>query len=213
MKKIVDGIVNKERYAQAKPKIVWILKEGNVDPKDVNDERNICAEFDEDGHKENALAIPTFRKMIYATYGIFNPTTEWKEVPYANAEAYDVVKDIAYININKYPAGSQSNWNDIKQAYNENKEELIQQIASINPDIIIFGNTLQYFETEDLAKIGWNISDDKKQYVGDTHNTAFYIVSSSKLCIHAYHPAYPKISDKIYWEEIKKAFEIWEKSK
>ena len=29
--------------------------------------------------------------MIYATYGILNPTVEWENIPYANQEAYEAV--------------------------------------------------------------------------------------------------------------------------
>jgi hypothetical protein len=101
MKEIKDGIIDKVEYDKSSVKILWILKEGNVAEGDINKQRDICEEFRSDSHKKNALAIPTFRKMIYATYGILNPDVKWQDVPFANEEAYDVVKQIAYININK----------------------------------------------------------------------------------------------------------------
>jgi len=89
-------------------KILWILKEANVSQDDKEKEIDICEGFREDWHIKNALSLPTFRKMIYATYGIIKPSVEWQDVPFANKETYNVIKQIAYININKYPANSSS---------------------------------------------------------------------------------------------------------
>ena len=213
MKKIIDGKVEPEKYDNSSIRILWVLKEANVSPDDVEKEIDICEGFRSDWHIKNALSVPTFRRMIYATYGILNPQIEWVNVPFANAEAYGVIKQVAYININKYPAGSKSTYSAIKNAYNINKDEILGQIKYLNPDIIIFGNTLQYFEPIDLKSIGWDILESNKQYVEDTFNTAFYLVSKDKLCINAYHPSYPRITDKIYWYEIKKAVEIWDNMK
>jgi hypothetical protein len=210
MGKILDGIIDEDKYKKSPIKILWVLKEGNVAEGDKNKQRDIREEFREDGHKKNALSIPTFRKMIYATYGILHSDKDWSDVPFANEEAYEVVKQIAYININKYPAAATSNYNDIKKAYNDNKLELLKQISRIDPDVIVFGNTLYYFDFEDLGEIGWTITDRK--YADEkTKYTAFYEISSSKLCINAYHPAYTKISNEVYWDEIRKAYRIWKK--
>lgn len=152
--------------------------------------------------------------MIYATYGILNPTIEWKNIPFANQEAYEVVQKIAYININKFPANSSSKDLEIKKIYEENKDELLNQIEDLKPNIIIFGNTLKYFEYDDLAKINWSILETEKKYADDsTNNTTYYIISDDKLCINAYHPSYPKIADKTYWEEIRKTFNHWKSNK
>ena len=164
MNKIIDGKIDETQYDDSPLKVLWILKEANVSPEDKEKEEiDLCAAFRENWHIKNALSIPTFRKMIYATYGIFYPEVEWKNVPYANEEAYEVVKKIAYININKYPADSSSNDWKIKEAYNQNREELLDQIENLKPNIIIFGNTLKYFEYDDLARIGWPISEAEKK--------------------------------------------------
>ncbi|HQL71113.1 MAG TPA: hypothetical protein PLA77_09790, partial [Bacteroidales bacterium] len=114
MKKIKDGIVDLEKYNQAKYKILWILKEGNVDENDKEIERDICDEFRNNKHKENACAIPTFRKVIYASFGILYPEISWREIPSANSDGYEIIKEIAYINLNKYPGGNFSNKNTIE---------------------------------------------------------------------------------------------------
>lgn len=214
MKKIIDGKINHIEYDKASCKILWILKEANISEEDKEKEIDLCEGFRNNWHKKNALSVPTFRKMIYATYGILNPTIEWKNVPFANQEAYEVVQKIAYININKLPANSSSKDLEIKKIYEENKDELLNQIEDLKPNIIIFGNTLKYFEYDDLAKINWGILETEKKYADDsTNNTTYYIISDDKLCINAYHPSYPKIADKTYWEEIRKIFNQWKSNK
>lgn len=210
MKKIKDGIVDLKKYESSKHKILWILKEGNVSKKDHDKDRDLCEEIRTDQHKHLAMKIPTFRKMIYATYGILFPEVEWSEGPNAT-ELYDVLKYIAYINLNKFPGGGISNYDNIKQAYIKNKDEILSQIEKYNPNIIIFGNTLRFFETEDLKKIGWSVSDINKNYVDENKVTSFYIISSMRLCINTVHPSYPKISNRKYWFDIKSAVDIWTK--
>ena len=214
MKEIIDGKINDIEYDNASCKILWILKEANISAEDKEKEIDVCEGFRNDWHKKNALSVPTFRKMIYATYGILNPTVEWENIPYANQEAYEVVQQIAYININKLPADSSSDDWKIKKAYNVGKDKLLKQIEDLNPNIIIFGNTLKFFEFEDLSKIGWNILNTEKKYADDsTYNTAYYTISSNKLCINAYHPSYPKIADKTYWNEIRQTYINWKSNK
>lgn len=205
MTNIKDGIIDSEKYEAASVKILVVLKEANVAPEDANKEIDMTAGFREDWHKKNALSVPTFRKLIYATYGILNPDVEWSDVPYANDEAYEAIKQIAYININKKPAGAVSNYSDIKASYMENRDVLVQQIKEIDPDIILFGNTLQYFEYKDLQKAGWDYEHLEKRYVSDTQNTVYYQLPQNKLIINAYHPSYTRVGDKLYWEEIKVA--------
>jgi hypothetical protein len=122
MAKIIDGIINKELYEKAKYKILWILKEGNVDKEDPDEERNLCDEINDivedtgvEQHRKNARAIPTFRKVIYASYGILYPEVSWLDIPFADEGAYDVFKEIAYININKEPGGHVSDNDKIKE--------------------------------------------------------------------------------------------------
>lgn len=215
MIKIIDGIINPTLYENSKYKIMWILKEGNVSPDERENEINLLTGFSSGHHKitNNALSVPTFRKMIYATYGILNPDIEWTDVPFANADAYEAIQQVAYININKYPAGAVSNYAGIKKAYRENKQVLLKQIKDCNPNIIIFGGTWSYFETEDMKSIGWDISLSEKKYVDEAHmatTTTYFTVSPTKICINAYHPAYPRIADKAYWSEIKTAVKKWE---
>ncbi len=213
MKKIEDGIICEDEYKDSNLKILWILKEGNVAEADEDIKRDICEEIRNEYHLKNALSIPTFRKMIYATYGILHSDVEWNNVPYANElNAYNVLKKVAYININKMPGKGTAIYSVIKDAYEENEELLISQIKEFNPNIIIFGNTLHFFNNEKLQSIGWNYLNTTKMcydYNNESKSTAFYLMSNDRLIINAYHPAYPRISNYQYWLEIKTAVHIW----
>jgi len=214
MKKILDGIVDIDKYNTAKYKVLWILKEGNVDPADKDIDRDIRLEILKNQHKENACAIPTFRKIIYSTYGILYPDIDWLDIPPANKDSYEILKKIAYININKFPGDSVSSDALIRDSYRKNKTELLSQISDIAPNIIIFGGTSQYFPEEDLQTIGWDATQTSRFVVKDPESDneiTCYSNSKKKLIICAYHPAYFGISDFDYYSVIREAVIVWEK--
>lgn len=205
---IRDGIINYEKYNNSPVKILLILKEGNVDENDKQKNRDLRNEIFEDGHLENALNIPTFRKIIYSVYQIYHPETEWSEIPFANEnEAYDVLKSIAYININKLPGSNISSDEEIETIFIKNKDALLEQIQLINPEVIICGNTLKYMR-DALMEIGWNTTIENKEFIDD--NTDAYITKGKGVIINAWHPAYWKISDKNYTKGIFDAYKFYQ---
>lgn len=212
--KIKDGIVCSSFYNKARYKILWVLKEGNVDKADKNCERDICNEFLIDQHKKDACAIPTFRKIIYSTYGILNPEISWMNIPLANKEAYEVIKEIAYININKEPGGAVSDNTEIRKIYERDRTKILEQIEQISPQIILFGGTEQFFSEEDLESIDWP-SNTKDRFTakaeGSDYKVICYARSKNRLIVCPTHPAYFKISDKDYCTSIHNAVRQWEK--
>ncbi len=211
IKPIPDGIVNLNEYTNAKYKILWILKESNDLNENsegggwcLNEQLNKLTSWNE---KKGAGDI-TIQRMIYASYGILTNFIKWKDMPsiYVD-EVFNSLKKIAYINVKKIPGGSKANYSQIEEAYENYKHILLKQINVYDPDIIITGNTLQYF-FNDL-----NINHKDKKYVDiNTRNTTFY-TSDKRLYIHAYHPAYFTIKEETYCNEIISAVENWEKSR
>lgn len=130
--------------------------------------------------------------------------TEYYNIPDINEkEVYSVGEQIAYINIKKTVGGLSSNYNVIQESYNENEKLLMKQIEVYNPNIIIFGNTLNFFNKSKLKEIGWDIQGCEMEYAdNNTKNTNCYFVSPDRLCIHAYHPSYWVLSNKTYCSEI-----------
>ncbi len=209
MQEIKDGIINNELYKNSFPKVLWILKEGNVSEKDKNMKRDICDEINNGQHISNALSIPTFRKMIYATYSIFKPDIDWADIPLANNRAtYDIFRQVGYINVNKLPGNATSVYQIMKHAYLKYEKLLINQIIEMNPNIIILGGTLKFFTYEACEEIGFDIRKVEKQ-ISLNGTASYYKISKDKLLINAFHPAYFRVSDKEYIEGIRSAVENW----
>lgn len=183
---ITDGIIDVEKYLNAKYKILWILKE----PYD---------EFDDDGkpygggwgldeairtkhsiHEFNS-GRQTFKPMIYTSFGILNSFCLWDDMDDIEKDPtmLDALKSIAYINVKKLPGFRTSNRKVIEYAYQQHKEILLKQIEYYNPDIIIGGSTLYNFY-RDL-----NITKDDFQ----RNDSVNYLIRDNKIFIDAYHPA------------------------
>ena len=207
---VVDGIINFEKYAEATTKILWVLKEPNssVSNWTYQDFLSVNDIESKVGKSNDTLIHSMFKNVFYATYGLkFNE--EYSKLPYVTEkEVYQIGEEIAYINIKKTGGGSESIEKEIEQAYKDNEDLLLKQIKEYNPNIIIFGNTLKYFNWDKLKEIGWDLFDKKQIVNEETNNTHFYPVSKDKLCIHPYHPA-ARLKRDVYCSEIIKAGMHW----
>ena len=151
---IFDGIGDENEFRNAKLKIMWILKEPYDDFDEVGDpigggwdKRKDLRSKDETNYFRRDQK--TFDTIIYTAYCILNDFILFSD-PKVNFIRDDpsmiqTLKKIAYININKLPAGTITSANKLQEIYEKCKDVLFKQIEFINPDIIIGGNTLQYF--------------------------------------------------------------------
>jgi len=115
---IADGVINPERYLKAKYRILWILKEANS--SDCGERWSIVDSYkNPEWLKDKALGNPTLRRIIYASYGILRSNGKsWKEFPFANkSECYDVLQEIALVNIKKAAGKSKADDAEIRDAY------------------------------------------------------------------------------------------------
>lgn len=202
---ISDGIINIDCYLSAKYKILWILKESN----DLNDNNegggwSLTESINKLTQWENQPQTGriTFQRIIYSTYGLLNDFVLWKNMPHIrNNEVFEVIKKIAYVNVKKIPGHTSSNPHEIEQAYFANRDLLKRQINLYNPDIIIAGNTLQFFFNDLKIPIDNKVSNGK---------TAYY-PSRERLYIHAYHPSVRgrTISEEDYCNDIILAGKVW----
>lgn len=207
---IVDGIINSDNYAEAKTRILWVLKEPYSDKNDWSYQDYLSKDTIKSkiGKEDDTLSYEIFRRILYTSYGLINKI-EYSCVPLAEEKSvYSIGEEIAYINIKKTGGGAQSDDNEIQKFYNNNEDLLLTQIKEYDPHIIIFGNTLKYFNLEKLNEIGWDLSD--KQILNkETNNTHFYPISKDKLCINAYHPSYWSVTREVYCTEILNAGLQW----
>lgn len=207
---ITDGVIDVEKYTNAKYKILWILKEpyddfdengepeeGGWDLKEVISGKQTISSF--------GKARKTFKNITYATWGILNDFCAWGDMPDLdeNPEMLESLKSIGYINVKKLPGKTSSYDGTIKAAYDSDKEVLLKQIQDYNPDIIIGGYTLHHF----FADLGISANDMIK------NNSVDYTIKGNSLFIHAYHPAQREgstgVSEEEYCNDIVQTVKIW----
>jgi hypothetical protein len=202
-KPITDGIINIEYYLRAKYKILWILREpvdkwrknrkGQIQNGGLNLVREIYAPMKINEINKKLVA----RRVMKATYKILPKSHN----------ALRAFKSIAYINIKKIPGLSKGhNPKEIQQAYDDYNELLKYQIETYAPDIVICGNTLQYFSDENYF-----IKQNRVELFSTPKGQICYYKLKERLYINIYHPA---VRDKNDWEKcvdgIVKAVSDWE---
>lgn len=204
---IYDGIVDISEYKNSDLKVLWILKEANSPDNYDWDMRDALLNLKNESGKGLKYGwANTFTPIVYTTYGIFNGQL-WQNIESfnENQSIIDVLRKVAYINVKKVPGNSISNWQEIKAYYDENKKALHEQIKIIKPNIIIFGNTLGFFDADFFELFG-----DLK--VNKENNSLHIYENNQYLLLHAYHPNNRNITQKEYCDSIIESVNEWKKS-
>ena len=181
---IYDGIYYKDAglYLNSKMRIMWVLKEPYDDEYEDGEP---CGGgwnyFDCFEPELSPWKIRTWKNMIYTTYGILNGQN-MIDMFYIEdkPEMADVLKQIACINLSKMPGHTTTDNSLLPQYYETWKDILLDQIKLYAPQVIVFGNTFQFFK-EDLFK-GSIITPKLIDGI-----TQLYIKDGIKY-IDAYHP-------------------------
>ncbi len=200
---VIDGIIEPEKYLKAKYRILWVLKEANSETVSWSYLENFK---NKEWLFQCGKSVPTLKRMIYTTYGILRDC-EWSEIPdSSNEESFEPLQEIAIINIKKIPGGSISESNEIQQAYYDNQELLKRQIETYNPNVVIFGNTLQYFYKSDFDGLEEAVKENTE------YGNAFYNTENI-LYIHTWHPAVRGrgFTDKEYVMDIVNIVKNWKR--
>lgn len=177
LKIIEDGIIDKAEWDKAKIKVLIVLKEsyGGL---------NIAKKGEPPNY---SYSIPQYINHWGATGHTFKPVGRWlKALNNCNGNDIDkCIKASAIIDvINVYGENRHTSNARLKEFFNdERKKEIEKQIADINPDVIIFGNTYWLFKDayglEDLNK------DNK--YVGKINKKDS--IFNGKVIYNGYHPS------------------------
>ncbi len=160
---IYDGVADAVAYLDAKPRLMWILKEPY---DDWDDDESPCGggwTFFRDVAKGKTLAQvananPALRNVAYASRAILGGIGSYAELPWivdAPADYERSLRSIAFVNVGKMPAGRTTSEERLAACYAQWKDVLFEQIDLYDPDILVFGNTLQCFEPDmglDLSK-------------------------------------------------------------
>lgn len=182
---VPDGIYDIEKYLCSSPKIMWILKE----PYDDTDKNgNPCGggwflndAFDNDDAWKN----PTWQPIIYIQHGI-KYKCHWNDMDWIRNDKLmvDRLKEIAYINVSKMPALTQSDDNQVQGNFESYwKDIIIMQIQEYQPEVIICGNT--YWMIKDIFN---SIFVSEHKIVEENIHILNIIKTSKFTILDVYHP-------------------------
>lgn len=195
---IKDGVCSIDGYLKSHPKTMWVLKEPVdeiVDGKPSGGGWSITKACIGDKEKyKNNMAVPSWRKIVYVmycylhglkTHNMVNVREQW--------DLANVLENIAYINVSKMPGMSTSQTTDLWKCYDDWRPILQKQLELYDPDLIVFGNTFKYFES-DFKKKGL----ERLGIIGGFN----CFKKDNCLLIAAYHPGYFGITTEKYVDGI-----------
>ena len=195
---ITDGIVDCEAYHAASIRLMWILKEPYCDKKGGGGGWSMREGLSVRAMGEKRDSQSTWQPIIYTSWGILNGFTSYEQMPKISEQPSmnAVLRSIAFVNVQKLPAGTRTNNTDIKKAFRMNQELLVQQIETYRPHIVIGGNTLHLFKTA----LGIQ-AHEELPYGHFTKNGILYL--------NTMHPAQTKVSRATYVNQVIQRAKEW----
>lgn len=142
---IYDGIGNIEEYLLSKPRIACILKEpydeivnGQAQGGDWSIVRDCFMK------KDQNWPILTWQRIIYTVYALRN-NLKYTEIDYIRDDHSigEVLRSIAWINLNKMPAQKQSDQTYIENFKKYWKDIVKEQLRIYSPNVILCGNVFE----------------------------------------------------------------------
>ncbi len=129
-----DGILDEQKYKNAKIKILWILKQEYYDSGAL--ENTYVDRIKKCVSDEKVASSSTWRRMSYVSYGLLSGKREFNTLPDANICA-DNFLETAVIEVNKELGNSNSPDQVILDGFNRYKDLIILQLGTYKPDVII----------------------------------------------------------------------------
>ncbi len=180
---VLDGAVDVERYVNAKPRILWILREPNGGgPWDLREYfRSTLFTYN---RWQSTAGV-----MIRVSHGLINGRKAWGVWANDARAIADCLRDVAIINVNKRGGDSRVNWGQLYQASLDLGELLCQQVDALCPQIVILGGTWEILPNQLKTQLNdLDNSDVNWATLGDT------------VYVRAYHPNQMRISHEEYYK-------------
>jgi hypothetical protein len=181
-KPILDGITDIEQYLGSELKICWVLKEPYDGFKGKGGGFDLKKMLIRDLKEENHNFGRTWTPIGYVSYSLLNKFITYKQLQKIdkNIIMQSLLK-ISYINVGKMPAinYSTSPYKTVKDEYKIWAPILIWQLIKYDPDVIIFGGTMNFFQKD----LGLEDKNYKKA------KSSPYFKQNNKLFLNVYHPA------------------------
>lgn len=116
----------------------------------------------------------------------------------ATVGAVDLLKDIAYINVDKMPGCKSTSDEELAQAYEQWKDIVEEQIRLYDPQVICFANTMWLFKKD------WGIDENTEHEVVPLGNdkSMFVYNKDGRLYLDTYHPAQRVVKREDYVDSI-----------
>ena len=195
---MTDGVLNIEGYCKSEPRIMWILKQPY---DDINNGTpcgggwDVFGAFNNDDAHKNRTWVP----ITYSLYGIRNKL-QFDNMPDIREDKsmIDLLKDIAYINIDKMPGRTNTSYNESAKAYKHWRGIIDEQIRLYDPQVICFANTFWLFKED------WKITDGAEcETVSLTKGKSMLVYhKDGRLCLDTYHPAQHMLTRGVYVDAI-----------
>ena len=206
-----DGILCFEKYNNAKPRIMWVLKQ------------NIQYEYNDYAiqltqNMDRIASSPTWRRLAYVSHGIISGDRNFGNVKEVGTEKFgESLLATAIIEANKDLGDASSPDHVILAGFEKYRDLIFEQITAYNPDVIIVAMVGQ---NECLKPIVEEIykhftREDEYSICGHTQSNGADVAWScigDKVFLWAYHPSYIKdISDKDYFDTLVNAYDTAKK--
>lgn len=195
---LFDGIIDIEKYILAKYKILWILREpidswrtDKITGEKIIGGWNLTKDLYNNSNYDGICSNTTTRRELLIDNAILNDTKydlgeiyKYSKIISSTdkEKALSNFKSTAIINIKKIPGKKLSVEKEIRESFNKYKEILIEQMNLYNPDIVLCGNTLHYFEEDIDFRKGAKFPTGIKG-----HN---YFCLKNRIYINLYHPSH-----------------------
>lgn len=195
---ITDGVSCPERYIKAKHQIMCILKE----PYDYIKNKkmpsgggwsivNDCFKgYGTKGidPKNDVWKQQTWQPLIYFLYGLSNDL-HWENMHWIrdDKDMTKALQEIAYINVSKMPALSQSYYSAMVNNFRIWKPILYKQIEVYNPSVIVYHGSYEFFDNDVFSVLGGN-PQHLEELKTNTYNYGNAYYCGNKLIIDVNHP-------------------------
>ncbi|MEK0336542.1 MAG: hypothetical protein QQN41_03805 [Nitrosopumilus sp.] len=182
----IDGAIS-ELYNNARPKIMWILREPHG--KGGDSLLDYVISLSTPGSKHYLKGGSTYGVLAKVTYGVLNNLKTWGPWAHDRSMLFAELMKVAIINLNKFGGKGRVNWRKIMPNIQLCTQLTLEQLRILDPEIIICAGTTWYVDKHVLR--------DEKLF--DCFKALRY---DGTIYVSAYHTGQSTITHQEYYRRI-----------
>ena len=194
-----------EKYITANPRILWVLKQSihnGQDDQSVQIAENI----------NRISSSPTWSRLAHASLGILLGKRDFDMIKNNGIELGESLLSTAIIEANKELGESRSYDQKILDGYYKYETLILKQIDAYLPDVVIVAMVGINESLKPITESIYKHFTGEPEYVIDGHSKpsnadVAWSRTGNKIFLWAYHPAYPKIARKDYFDGLMNAYD------